>query len=202
MKNTSFLGVMVCALLLPMPLKADGQVPNGWFQSGTHPQDYEVGTDATVSHMGKTSAYIKNKVEDADGGSGLGQAFRAADYLGKRLRISAYVKTKDIEGWGRLWMRVDAQSNYVSFDNMSDRQIKGTADWTKHEIVLDVPQNSVNVYYGFGLSGKGQMWVDDFRAEVVDPGVPVTKESRDSPATGQTRPAVSESRPVNADFEN
>jgi hypothetical protein len=49
------------------------------------------------------------------------------NYLGKRVRFSAAVKTEDVQSWAGLWMRVDKGSQTVEFDNMQDRPLKGTA---------------------------------------------------------------------------
>jgi hypothetical protein len=50
---------------------------------------------------------------------------------------------------------------------MQDRAIEGTIDWKKYEIVLDVPEGSVDIAFGILLDGKGQAWVDDLQFDVV-----------------------------------
>ncbi len=67
----------------------------------------------------------------------------------------------------------------LAFDNMYDcggnnRSIKGTTDWKKYEVVVDVPANSGNIYYGALLSAGGTLWLDDLKIEVVDQSVPIT----------------------------
>jgi hypothetical protein len=57
---------------------------------------------------------------------------------------------------------------------MHDRSIKGTTGWTKHQIVLDVKDNSVNIAFGVLLTGPGQVWVSDIQFEVVSTNVPTT----------------------------
>jgi len=37
----------------------------------------------------------------------------------------------------------------VAFDNMQDRAIKGTTDWRRYEVVLDVPEDATGIAPGF-----------------------------------------------------
>ncbi len=57
---------------------------------------------------------------------------------------------------------------------MGNRPIKGTGDWKRYEIVLDVPGNSINIAFGILLTGKGKVWMDDLQFEVVGKDVPTT----------------------------
>ncbi|MCK7516664.1 MAG: hypothetical protein MZV64_02535 [Ignavibacteriales bacterium] len=72
-------------------------------------------------------------------------------------------------------MRIDGESNQqLGFDNMRDRAIKGTTDWKKYEIVLDIPENSTTINYGVLLGGDGKVWFDNFELKEVDKSVAVT----------------------------
>ena len=91
-------------------------------------------------------------------------------YAGKKITLVGYVKTENVtEGYAGLWMRIDPS---VAFDNMSSRGIKGTTDWKKYEIVLDVPTNASNLAYGALLNGTGQIWFSNLKFEIVDNSVP------------------------------
>lgn len=54
---------------------------------------------------------------------------------------------------------------------MEDRPIKGTSDWNRYEIVLDVSTEAVHLAFGVLLAGKGQVWIDDIQFEAVGPDV-------------------------------
>jgi len=86
---------------------------------------------------------------------------------------------------------------------MHDREIKGTSDWKKYEIVLDVPEISDTIDFGFGNDGKGQVWADDFQFEVVGQDVPTTKPSaKEQPEAKKFPwPNSDPTKPVNLDFE-
>ncbi|MGY2131095.1 hypothetical protein ACW9KT_02620 [Hymenobacter sp. HD11105] len=151
-------------------------IPAGWFVAGSQPKKYEMGIDAGAGQTGKKAATIKSIEADIDGFGTLMQASSARQYLGKRVRMTGYVKSKDVKNWAGLWLRVDQAGSQKSlaFDNMSNRPVKGTTDWQKYEIVLDVPAQASNIAYGALLHATGQIWFDNLSFEVVDASVPVT----------------------------
>lgn len=70
-------------------------------------------------------------------------------------------------------MRVDGQQHgSLSFDNMQNGPIKGTTDWHRYEVVLDVPAESVAIAFGLLLTGKGLAWINDVQFEEVGAEVP------------------------------
>ncbi len=91
-------------------------------------------------------AVIRCKVADsAVSPAGFGtlmQSVVADPFRGQRLRLTARLKAKDVEGAGTIWMRIDrAPGDMLRFDNMEQRPrngvLKGTTDWTEREVVLD-----------------------------------------------------------------
>jgi hypothetical protein len=71
-------------------------------------------------------------------------------------------------------MRIDdldteGRPKVLAFDNMRGRSVRGTEDWRKVRVVLDVPEEADRIYYGFLLSGKGAVRADQFELEEVDP---------------------------------
>ena len=107
------------------------------------------------------------------------QTFSAEDYRGQRVRMTADVRSEEVEGWAGLWMRVDGpqRGKSLSFANMQDRPLEGSRPWHEYAIVLDVPERSRAIAFGILLSGKGQVWVDNFNFEIVDQQVPTTGSS-------------------------
>ncbi len=164
-----------------------------WIKAGSRPDEYEIGTDDSTVYNGKRSAYIKSIVEQTGGFGTLMQSFKADAYRDKRVRFAATVKTTDISGWAGLWMRVDGpkRNESLAFDNMNDRQIKGTTDWQTYEVVLDVPTEATSISFGILVHGNGQAWLSDVRVEEVDQAVLVT-------ASGKVN--WREDKPSNLDF--
>jgi hypothetical protein len=156
------------------------------------PSEYKAGTDAQPAYNGHPSAYLKAKVADTGGFGRLMQDFRADNYLGKRVRFSAFVKPDGVQSWAAgLWMRVDKDKDSVAFDNMMDRPIKGTAGWQKYEVVLVVPRDATGIFYGVLLEGTGGVWLNSAKFEVVGADVPTTG------GKGSKLPDA----PTNLDFE-
>jgi hypothetical protein len=179
-------------LVATLTLKA-ADLPVGWFAAGSHPAEYQMGVDTTVRHNGKASGSIRANTSKSHGFGTLMQTAVPGDYAGKRLRLSGYVRSEKVQsGWAGLWLRIDGPMQAVlGFDNMQSRPIKGTQDWTRCEIVLDVPTTAVALAYGLLLDGDGVVWLDDLKFEVVPSTVPVTGV----PSLGLGR------SPQNLDFE-
>jgi len=132
--------------------------------------------------MPAPSGYLASLPDKPSNGFGtVMQAFTPTKYLGKRVKMTAYVKSKDVTAWAGLWMRVDTDEEHsVNFDNMENRPIKGTTPWTRYSIVLDVPQDSIKLSYGALTIGEGEIWFDEFKFEIVDTSVPTTGTQPDA----------------------
>jgi hypothetical protein len=121
------------------------------------------------------------------------QTISAAPYRGKRVRFSSFVRTDGVAGWSGLWMRIDlAGGKQGAFDNMQERPIKGTSDWTLHDVVLDVAPDAETVNFGVLQEGFGTTWIDEYRLDPVDSSVAST-----APPGGDT-PAHCDPNPVKA----
>src|SRR3954451_13779840 len=136
---------------------------------------------------------------------GLQQSILADKYRGKRLRMTAHVKSKEVEQRAALYMQIDSKDRiYLTTDNMFDRPIKGTTDWKKYELVLDIPDEAYRIAVGFFLDGKkGQVWADNFAFEVVNNDVKTTQRKDIKPKdhdvlNNEIKPLK---EPTNLDFE-
>lgn len=97
------------------------------------------------------------------------QTCSAREYLGKRIKMTGFIKTQDIKNWAGMWLRIDgkANKNSLSFDNMQDRPIQGTTEWKQYTIKLDVPENAFTLNFGALLKGTGKVWFDDVKFEII-----------------------------------
>lgn len=198
MKTTKQLLTRVMLAVITLTLLSF-DLPSSWFKAGSDPKSYDMGIDKGAGQDGKNAATIKSNTKKAKGFGTLMQNCLPDNYIGKRVRMTAMVKTQDVSDWAGIWLRVDEKesNSNISFDNMKDgkkdRSIKGTTDWTKYEIVLDVPVNATNLAYGALLVGTGQVWFDNIKFELVDNTVPTT--GRDNQFKTANK------QPVNLDFE-
>jgi RNA polymerase sigma factor (sigma-70 family) len=159
----------------PEPPTPVNDFPAGWGGGGN---DYEIRVDRRVRHGGKASGSIRSFTTTPLWYGALTQAFKADRFRGRRLRMTAYVKTKDVENSAGLWMRVaglDGKGNYSVSSDLMRTPLKGTTDWKRCEVVLDVPkEGDAAIYFGVMLAGKGQVWADDFKFEAVGEDVRTT----------------------------
>ena len=163
--------------------------PTGWYMTGGKPYNYQMGIDRGSGQDGKNAATIKSMGKNINGFGTLMQDISPDKFLGKRIRMTGELKVKDVAGWAGLWLRVDGEPKQtLSFDNMQDRAIKGTTDWKKYEIVLDVPVTATNIAFGALLDETGQIWFDNLKFEIVDKSVPTTGAKKGT-------------EPINLDFE-
>jgi erythromycin esterase len=97
----------------------------------------------------------------------LTQSVPASTLAGHGLRLSGWIRTRDVHGWAGLWMRVDAPGRPpVAFDNMEDRGPRGTSEWRRFELLLPVAPGASAVFFGVLLAGTGTAWFDDLELEV------------------------------------
>lgn len=185
--------VVAAVVVIIIVAQNNPKVPIGWMVAGSKPAEYEMGIDKSVFQNGSSSAYLKSKEPKDNEFGTLMQIINSENYIGKRLRLTGYIKSEDVKVWSGMWMRIDGESNQqLGFDNMQDRAIKGTNDWKKYEIVLDIPAGSKDIAYGVLLGGKGKVWFDNMKIEEVDKTVQVTNMLKESQYP---------KKPVNMDFE-
>ena len=177
--------------LQEVPMESTLRIPKGWFVTGDAPDKYEMGVDPSVTYENKPCITIKSGSEPTDFAA-LAQTIKADAYHGKRLRFSAAVRSADLENMAALFMRVGgANGKMLAFDNMRNRPITETNDWTHHAIVLDVAEEADGIMFGILSSLNGQVWMADVHMDVVDQDVPTTDQLAE----------IAPYFPVNLEFE-
>lgn len=178
------------------------RVPNGWRLASPAEGAFSARVDTVEKHSGRASALLECATKDLDAFGTLMQTFRADEYRGRRVRLSGHLRSRDVEHWAALWMRVDGlEASQLAYDNMSKRPVRGDTEWSSYQIVLDVPRTAALITYGALLGGSGRLWVDDLAVEVVGEDVPTTDMKE---PVGQTKTVVRAdlpARPVNMGFE-
>lgn len=175
------LSAVLCALVtvLAVHLTAAADLPAGWFKDGKAPRLFRAGVDTEVSRNGGTSAYLRSWTASPPVFGTLMQQVDAERYRGKRLRLTGWLKTEEVDhedGWAGLWMRVESPAGRsISYDNTEEEPVRETSeDWVQCTIVLDVADDAEVIAFGFMLVGAGRVWADDIAFEEVGPEVPVT----------------------------
>lgn len=185
-------------------------IPSGWepfYPGGPDglPGGCDVGIDRRLKRAGIDNMTVKCQGRIGRFG-GLTQGFSAASYRGKRVRLSGALMAEDIEdvlaprnardhqglpardamGVGGLWLRVGSAAPTLPLvvDNMRERGLRGTMEWTTLESVVDVPEDAVEIRIGFWMQGRGQLWVTNLKFEEVGYSVPVTASGAPAQAAG------------------
>lgn len=154
-------------------------LPEGWMRAGGSPRFYRLGLDRKIG-----AALIENLPEygrlTADDYCTMMQSVSAKPYLGQRIRFEGELRTEDAIEGGTIWMRIDGNNaRNLRFDNLQMRPdaegaIRGTTDWTRRDIVFNVPEEAASIHFGFFLKGTGRCWARNFSLETVDSSVPMT----------------------------
>jgi hypothetical protein len=174
-------------------------LPDGWLVSGDGAADYRVTLDPAIKHGGRRSAMLSALAPHPARYVTLMQGFDAAAFRNKRIRVSAFLRGEGLTGRADAWARVrglgSAEGGALGGASCP---LDGTFDWKPCELVFDVPDESVEVQLGFGITGDGALWIDDVKIEVVSRKTAVTTPRRlaaptnldfeTAPADGPTRP--------------
>jgi len=151
-------------------------VPPAWHVTGDRAPDYEAGILPGITHGSDRVAQLRLRaaISEPAGFGALVQTIAAPRYVGRRVRFSAIMRTREVTGWAGLWLRVDGANGTIEIDNMQDRPLRGTTDWTEAAIVLDVAEQARCLLFGALLSGAGAVDLARLRFEEVSQDTPVT----------------------------
>jgi hypothetical protein len=153
-------------------------LPPDWFPLGDQPEAYEAGPLEGRGPGGKPALYVHSTGPGGYGHfGGVGQFGPVARLRGRRVRLTAWARTQDVEEWAGVWLRVeknDAKHTLQAYDNEHDRPMRGTRAWAQHELVVDVPKDAGRLVFGVFLRGPGMVAVSDFRLAPVSLDVPLT----------------------------
>lgn len=171
------------------PPPKDGKtltLPHGWIRGGSA-ANYDMGV-ATKGVAEIRSRFGPDRQALQETFGTLMQSILADTHLGRKLRLSAEIRTEDARGAATLWLRIDGEGKRtLRFDNMEERTsggvLTGTTSWQRREIVLDVPEDAQTINFGFYLRGSGRAQARSFNlapagdeAEVTALGAPTSSE--------------------------
>jgi hypothetical protein len=213
-KTVFFLLFLIINLIFTNSSAASGSsqeniIPEGW-NFGADRTSFKAGADYKVAQHGESCATIESIVDNPANFCTIMQNMIAKDLGGKRIKMTGFIKSQGISDIGTMWVRVDDYSNNITadFDNMMDRPVTGNSDWTRCEIIFDVPEKC-GIYFGFIFKGSGKIWVDNVSFEPVDNSVPKTAQNINQPLPEEYinqlknySGELPEKPPVNLDFEN
>lgn len=151
----------------------DGALPDGWIPHhgngrGAGERYHRLGLDPARPGTVLIESVVPAEIIGSQFAT-LMQSVDAADYAGRRVRLSAELCGEDVDR-GVLWLRIDDVAGKVlDFDNMLARPdegaLTGTFEWTGRSIVLDVAPSAASLHFGLMLKGAGRLWARRFRLD-------------------------------------
>jgi hypothetical protein len=166
-----------------------------WKELGSVPEWTPYSKGKLRAHMATGAEFHRKPVLELVGTKhqfdGIFQLFKAGPYLRKKLMVSAWLKTTDVLEEADMAVTVlNASHAVIARDDLDEektnRSIKGTRDWAKREMVLEVPSNADRISIGLGIEGSGTMEVCGVEIHVVDSSVPTTQNVA-KPMTSEQR---------------
>jgi len=163
----------VAFALAALSIRAYGEAQGSlahWFissQEGTLQgrTNYEARIDHQTVFEGSASALLSSKSSNRGASGTLMQQARAEPFKGKRIELSAYLRSRDVSNVAGLWIRAEDEAGAVlAFNNLqfSDGHtsfVRGNSEWTKASLVVDIPSSAASLYYGVRMEGPGSVWI-------------------------------------------
>lgn len=141
-----------------------------WEYSTLPYQGHVIARDTTVAHSGRASIRFEGGTEGVlQVRSGVCQAIDNHTLAGKRLRISAWVKTDSLQGVA--YVKLYAHTIHGMVSNAVPKQFSANTDWTHTSLEMDCPPDTYEVWAWFAYNGPvpGRVYYDDCSLEIVGP---------------------------------
>jgi len=141
--------------------KIENGFPTGW-KIENNGSNYAVSVDSINVKSGKFSVVIESQSDSSTEISDLYLTL-PENYQGKQIKFSGYIKTENLAGAVFLVIKINP---YVTKKVLKDT-IYGTCDWKRYEVTANLyPEITKEIIVACGLSGKGKIWLDDFKITI------------------------------------
>jgi len=146
----------------------------GWGKGSDYSEaaDYNVGYQPNA-YESRPAGFVESHVQHPHSYAGLCQWLRADHYWGKRVRLTAFLKTENITRGACLFMHLDTRYGYRYWTSMP--VLRGNNDWRQYSVVIDVPTEAQGLIYSGLLSGSGRLLMADVHIETVGKNIPLTQ---------------------------
>ncbi len=138
--------------------------PKDWFIWG---QGYTIRTDTTEKYQGKNSIMIQSRTETQENQFGSPALGIPVTFKGKEVELSGFLKLRNVDnGHAGLLLRIDGEGKTLQFDNMHQRNIHGSSEWTRYTTRLPLPDDARYIYIAAMNTGTGTVWADDLTLKI------------------------------------
>jgi hypothetical protein len=187
----------------PSSSDANTDLPGGWrLRARPSMNHYRMGLDRQTFHGSKSAGLLESTAAEFQKNhyAWLVQSIDVRGYRGKRLRLSAFLKTEDVRQ--AAYLEANIPHLYSdSEDKFRQKPIlQGSTDWQRYEVEFTVSglEGTAEIECRVFLSGPGRVWVDDVSLQVI---------GNADEAAPSTKPTDSDAKPIhfeelaNTDFE-
>lgn len=152
----------------------------GWTKSGQNLNRYRTGYEEVATENGeKEAVYIKASRGNRMTYATLMKSVNLEQHRGKRIQMLTKIKTKRADSVA-AWVKIDGNEATLAMDNMANRRLTGTQDWTEASIVIDIPEEAISMTFGFLMRGKGYAWFESPQLQFVGQDVATTNITVDA----------------------
>jgi hypothetical protein len=138
-------------------------LPSGWDVDVANKTDALeiVARDSTIRHCGKVAARIR--FNEAMNYSGVIQRISAADFAGKEVEFSGFIRRSSEKSMVGIWlMATNNKNNKLIYVNSYEQPVNQGLSWTRHALSLRIPKEASFIKIGAAIYEKdGIMWADD-----------------------------------------
>ena len=156
-------------------------LPAAWKKGGNMAGSYSMELKPNEG-MNKSNAIVLQSIgKDVWGSGAILQIISTNNYVGKRIKLSAFIKTENVKNYTNLILKLENDRN-ESWNNTEKlnqeilTQLKGTFEYKKIEAYLNIYNQYENLIIGAELNGDGKIWLDEFNLEIVGNAPEVTSE--------------------------
>jgi hypothetical protein len=153
----------------------------GWMMQGMAPDGFAVRLDPAERRDGHPAlTLVPVGAQEGQYGTWV-RVVSAREYAGHRIRVSGFTKTDGATARAELWARVQAKDSAGDGAGLGGHweHLPAASEWTRREIVLEVPEEASVINYGVGRTGPGRLWFDALALEIVGDDVPVSGHETD-----------------------
>lgn len=143
-----------------------------WRLGGTNPAAYTLDANGRATDPGGATISLRSAADTSATFGSVSSQLSADALRGRRVTISAELRTSGVSGGASVWLRVDQGATPLLLDNGSGQSLRGDTDWTKRSVSLPVPAEASSVVFGLLLQGRGAVSVRGLRLEVGEPIAP------------------------------
>ena len=120
--------------ILSFEVSQEEGAPHGWVGG---PRD-TLFVDDEIVHGGEWAGRIERDAGSERSFSTMTNSL-PVEVSGTTLELRGFLRLEGVVEWAGLWLREDGEAGSVAFDNMQQRELRGTLDWTEYSIKLRRP---------------------------------------------------------------